>query len=202
MRLFKVLPLIFVLTLASLIVLPEVSAHVVVKPAEVGVAVYQTFDVSVPNEKDANVTALRLLIPKGVESVSPTVKTGWNVDVVKNGDQVTEINWTGGIIPAGQRDDFTFSAKTPGSQATLGWKAYQTYDDGTIVSWDANPSAMHGNDEGEDKGPYSTTKVINDLVPTEFKEPAQNTTKKQDVLVWTALALSVVSIGMQLTRKK
>jgi uncharacterized protein YcnI len=49
------------------------SAHVVVKPAEVGVAARQAFTVGVPNEKDVPVVKLRLVVPDGVKSVTPNV---------------------------------------------------------------------------------------------------------------------------------
>lgn len=154
-------------TLASLmaattiILSPAVAfAHVVVSPAEVPVASSQTFNTGVANEKDMAVTGLRLVMPAGLNEVSPTVKPGWNVDIKKDGDTVTELNWTGGSIPAGQRDDFTFGAQAPAKTTTLAWKAYQTYEDGTIVAWDQTPN---GKDE-ESATPYSETKVINDLV--------------------------------------
>ena len=84
-------------------------AHVVVKPNAVGVGAFQTFTVGVPNEKDNPTVGVRLVIPEGMKFVSPNVKPGWTIDVKKTGDGenavVTEINWTGGSIPAGQRDD-------------------------------------------------------------------------------------------------
>ncbi|HVS79355.1 MAG TPA: DUF1775 domain-containing protein, partial [Candidatus Paceibacterota bacterium] len=103
------------------------SAHVIVHPSEAGVASYQTFDMSVPVEKDFPTVALKLLIPDGVTNISPTVKPGWTIDVKKdeNGN-ATEIDWTGGSIPVGERDDFTFSGKVPAAATTLAWKAYQT----------------------------------------------------------------------------
>src|SRR4029078_6241590 len=93
------------------------SAHVVVKPNEVGAAAFQTFTVGVPVEKESPTVGLRLVIPEGVKYVSPNVKPGWKIDIKKQGEGedavVTEITWTGGEIPSGQRDDFVFSAQAP-----------------------------------------------------------------------------------------
>ncbi|MGC1176475.1 MAG: DUF1775 domain-containing protein, partial [Candidatus Saccharimonadales bacterium] len=94
-----------------------VSAHVVVNPSQIGIGAEQTFTISVPNEKQSNVTRLKLLIPAGLSDLSPTVKPGWQIqaDTTGSGDSavVTAVTWSGGTIPVGQRDDFSFSAQAP-----------------------------------------------------------------------------------------
>jgi uncharacterized protein YcnI len=189
-------------------------AHVVVKPNQVGVAQYQTFTIGVPNEKEVPVTALKLLIPDGVKSVMPNVKPGWTVNVVKTSDDedpmVIEIDWTGGSIPAGQRDDFLFSAQVPATETSITWKAYQTYKDGSIVSWDQEPVANQTDEQREEmeqtgKGPYSQTKIINDLIET--KTPVQsgsssNGNTRAITYSIVALALSIAALSMQIRGKK
>lgn len=188
------------------------SAHVVVKPNEVGVGAFQTFSVSVPNEKDNPTISLRILIPDGLNYVSPTVKPGWTIDSKKSGEgedaKVTEITWTGGTIPVGQRDDFSFSAQVPSNETTLSWKAYQTYEDGTVVSWDQNPDSSKNlsdsqKEENEKKGlgPFSQTKIVNDLevAPTPADSKSNNSLR---VISYAALAISLVSLSMQLLKKK
>jgi uncharacterized protein YcnI len=159
------------------------SAHVVVKPDVVGVAKYQTFTVSVPNEKEIPTVVIKLVLPDSLESATPTVKPGWKIEV--NGKEVT---WTGGSIPAGQRDDFSFSTKVPAEPTELAWKAYQTYEDGTVVSWDQNPAEVNSNKEGT---PYSITKVVNDLTPAPAS-PAPDRTSRS--ISYVALALSVLAL--------
>ena len=134
------------------------SAHVVVLPAQAGIASFQIFTVNVPT------VAVKLLLPPGLDEVVPTVKSGWtiNTKTAANGT-ITEIDWTGGSIPPNLRDDFTFSAQVPAQPTDLHWKAYQTYQDGSVVSWDATPSGS--DDATGDKGPYSITHVVNDLNP-------------------------------------
>lgn len=154
------------LLLAGVVGVGVAEAHVVVTPNRANVATSQVFSVSVPNEKDVPVTELRLVLPSGLAEVSPTVKAGWTIDVKKDGDTVTEIDWSGGNIPAEQRDDFTFGAQVPGSASTLTWKAYQTYQDGSVVSWDKDPATISGDDAVGDSGPYSVTSVIDDLTGT------------------------------------
>lgn len=135
-------------------------AHVVVTPAKASVGERQTFTVSVPNEQKSDVTQLKLQIPSGVQDVMPTVKPGWQINTTKSGDAIAVITWTGGSIPEGLRDDFTFSAQVPAQATQLQWKAFQTYADGTTVAWDQAPSGHH--EESGNKGPYSVTDVTSD----------------------------------------
>lgn len=179
-KIWNFLIILGVLTVSLSLGVKTISAHVGVKPNQVGVAAFQTFTVGVPVEKDMATVAVRLVIPEGVEHVSPNVKPGWTVttkqsDVpegISDGDEhgegpVTEILWTGGVIPKGQRDDFLFSAKVPGEETTLKWKAYQTYADGSVIAWDLDKSQQPKDSEGKDdyskSGPYSETKIVNDL---------------------------------------
>lgn len=203
----------------ALIVNPTL-AHVSVKPAEVGMGAYQTFSVSVPNEKDMATVRVRLLIPEGLESVMPNVKPGWMITVSHAEDDmkseedhhgsVTEIVWSGGTIPVGQRDEFAFSAKTPSQETDLIWKAYQTYSDGTIVSWDlgkddTQPKDKDGKSDFSKVGPASYTKIVNDL------EESANAINKSDdrrndnspaiMISLFALALSGISLLMSSRRK-
>lgn len=145
------------------------SAHVVVKPAEAQTAAYQQFTVGVPTEGDSPTVKLRLVVPGNIDHVTPDVKPGWTIDTVKEGQGeeavVKEIIWSGGNVPVGQRDDFEFTAQMPADKTSLQWKAYQTYADGRVVSWDQSPKpAAKGHGDGpSDKGPYSETKVVDKL---------------------------------------
>ncbi|HSX58000.1 MAG TPA: DUF1775 domain-containing protein [Candidatus Saccharimonadales bacterium] len=173
-----------------------VFAHVAVTPSEVKVADFQTFSVSVPNEKDVAVTGVRLTIPSGLKEVTPTVKSGWTIETKKSGDSVTEISWTAGSIAPERRDDFSFSAQAPEKETTLSWKAYQTYADGTIVSW----NLAEGAEEKEGvSGPASETKVVNDL-----SNSNTNSSSNSQLTQWVAygaLLLSAVSLALALRKK-
>lgn len=174
-----------------------VSAHVVVSPSEVGAGAFQTFTTSVPNEKNVPTTALRLVIPDGLKEVMPTVKPGWKITVKKSGDDVTEIDWKGGSIPVGMRDEFTFSAQAPADATTLQWKVYQTYADKTVVSWDQTPTSGDEDDDSGSSGPYSTTKVINDLSDSASATNSSASGNNQAgayVLAGVALALAIMAL--------
>jgi uncharacterized protein YcnI len=172
------------------------SAHVTVKPAEVNIGTFQTFSISVPVERDIPTIAVRVVLPQGLEHVTPNVKPGWKIAKTD-----TEISWTGGSIPAGQRDEFVFSAKVPSQETTLVWKAYQTYQGGAVVAWDLQadqqPKSTDGKDDFSKSGPYSQTKVINDLkaarVTTENK--ASGTSSPAMVFSIVALVFSIIALG-------
>ncbi len=191
----------------TLVAMPAL-AHVVVKPSQVGVDAFQTFTVGVPTEKDLPTVAVRLVLPDGLQEVIPNAKPGWTIKVKKNGTgddaPVTEIDWTGGTVPVGQRDEFAFNAQVPASPTTLQWKAYQTYQDGSVVSWDQTPNGS--DDATGDKGPYSTTDIINDLtVSPAVTSPTQAVSAPSDskplVLSVIALIIALVGVGLSLRKK-
>jgi uncharacterized protein YcnI len=198
-------------SLALVIGVNPALAHVSVKPAEVGVGAYQNFAVSVPNERETSTVGVRLVIPEGLESVMPNVKPGWiietkhPVDADSNSESedhheaVTEIVWTGGTVPVGQRDEFVFSAKTPAEETTLTWKAYQTYSDGTVVAWelgknDVQPKDKDGKADYSKFGPASHTIVIDDLaISDEPSSTPSESTGNSDSL---PILLSVLALGL------
>jgi uncharacterized protein YcnI len=188
--------------------IPQALAHVVVKPSEVGVAAWQTFTVGVPNEKDNPTVGVRLLIPEGLQWVTPNVKPGWKVEVKKeekNGQQlVKEIIWTGGAIPVGQRDDFFFSAKAPEKVGEIVWKAYQTYQDGSVVSWDKESKGHHDVFDFAKEGPYSKTTVVDDLggASERVEKKTSDASANTQVLVsYGAFVMAFVALIISLKRR-
>ncbi|MDB4939878.1 MAG: nuclear export factor [Candidatus Doudnabacteria bacterium] len=144
------------------------SAHAVVSPNQANIGEFTNFSLGVPSERASATVSVRLLMPAGLNYVTPFVKPGWKIEVKKNGDQVQEIDWTGGAIPTEEKDQFMFSAQIPTTAGTLQWKVYQTYQDGTVISWDQDPSAAQSKDASgktdfSKVGPYSKTEIVNDL---------------------------------------
>jgi uncharacterized protein YcnI len=194
--------------LSGIIILPvtTVLAHVVVKPAQVGVGAFQTFTVGVPNEKEQVVTGIKLVIPAGLKHVSPNVKPGWTIDIKKegSGDEavITELYWFGGTIPVGQRDEFLFSAQVPSTETNLKWKAYQSYKDGTVVAWDQE-SANTTDDDSSNAGPLSLTKVVNDLGKAPVQNQVVSEPKAQQLpLVFSMIAVAISTVALFRSQKK
>ncbi len=200
---YKILGVLSAFATLALVAMPAVAtAHVTVKPAQAGIGSYQTFTTNVPVEKNMPTVGIRLVIPAGLQYVQPNVKPGWTIDEKTSGGgdfpTITEISWTGGSIPAGQRDEFNFAAQVPAKATSLDWKAYQTYADGSVVSWDQNPTGK----EDDGSTPYSITKVVNDLTPKGASSSTDNT-KSNDTLglVFGIIAI-LISVGGVLSRRK
>lgn len=173
------------------------SAHVMVRPAEVVTAGFQTFTVGVPNERTVSTTSVRLALPKGLKHVSVNQKAGWDIDIDKDGDgesqHVTAITWSGGEINEGFRDDFAFSAQVPEQTTELQWKAYQTYADGTVVSWDQADEGGHGT-SGGNAGPFSVTKVVSETEQQAAAKSAEQTASNAQSVANRALYIATAGL--------
>ena len=200
-------------------------AHAVIKPSTAGVGSFTDFSLGVPSEKDSATIMVELMIPAGVQNISPIVKPGWKIDVKQSPDPtgakdddgnpamiVTEIDWTGGQVPAHQKDFFMFSAQVPAQEGELDWKVEQTYADGSVVSWTKTaadqPKDEKGNPDFSRFGPYSKTMVINDLKaspsPGESTETiVQSSNSSNITLILSGLAVltSIVSLGISFRRR-
>lgn len=177
-------------------------AHAVVSPAAVPPSRYQNFSLSVPTERDFPTVGIRLLVPEKLERITPFVKPGWSIEVLRDadGERIAEIRWVGGSIPPGQKDVFEFTARTPAEPTTLVWKAYQTYRDGVVVPWDQDPHpAGHEEGEGVEKvaNPYSVTDVVADTLTA----PSPREEKWATPLALLAVVLSLAATGLALRRR-
>jgi len=200
------------LSAAIFVLSGSASAHVTVKPAEVVTAGFQTFTVSVPNEKDIATTSVELKIPDGMKYVQPTQKAGWQIDFEKDGNgldaTVKSITWSGNVVSAGFRDDFTFSGQVPEEATQLQWKAYQTYADGTVVSWDKASTGDDHESEDENSGPFSVTQVVAnataDISTEEVNQVAADASSTATFALYVAIAGVLVGLaGVYFgTRKK
>jgi uncharacterized protein YcnI len=197
--------------IAALVFGASVSAHVVVKPAEAVAAGFQIFTIGVPNEKDISTTNIKLVIPDGIKHILPTQKEGWRIDIEK-GDAspdapVRSITWSGNEVKAGFRDEFTFSGQVPEKATELQWRAYQTYSDGTVMSWDKAVVDGGRNSEAEDSGPFSVTKVVDDAATDrpirKADEAAADAKNSADMALYAGIAGIVVGLaGVYLSTRK
>ena len=188
-----------VITITMILAVPAVAfAHVIVTPNQAGVGEELVFNVSVPNERGVAVNSVKLDIPNGVSNVTPTVIPGWSINTDGSTDNVTAITWTG-TIPVGQREDFSFGAQVPANATQLDWKAYQTYADGTVVHWDQKPAGS--DDATGNAGPYSVTKVINDLTSSGTTTKSSSTDSLALVFSIAALILSLGSLFLRRSKR-
>ena len=134
-------------------VAPAVAgAHVTLQPNQLPAGEFTRLDVRVPNERDdASTTKVAVKFPPGFIFVSYEPVAGWQTKLKmaklaepveafgeKHTEQVDTVTFTanGNGVRPGQFEDFGLSVALPDKpNATLTFKALQTYSNGEIVRW-------------------------------------------------------------------
>jgi uncharacterized protein YcnI len=208
---FRYIFILALITIAFSLKSPVATAHVTVEPKEIGVGKTLKLTVDVPTElENKSTVAVRLVLPKTM-TIGRYIKSGWNVALksVPGGpeNQASEITWSGGNIPYLFREEFEFYTQIPSDETNLIWKAYQTYDDGSVTAWVLDPKAElptddKGNYDFSKFGPYSEMKVINDL-NEQPKVVKDDDKKAQNALLLgiVAIAISTISLGIHIYKK-
>ena len=158
--------LVFGVAAAGLVLLlwtGQAGAHVTVSPSTLPQGTDDAIlTFRVPNESTtASVTGLRIQFPLAhpIVLVNPEAGSGWQVTVQKAAlprpvttddgtftSTVSEIDWSGSVIPVGQFGEFNVLAQgIPTGSTQLVFKAIQTYSDGTSVSWIQTPNSSAPN---------------------------------------------------------
>jgi uncharacterized protein YcnI len=116
-------------------------AHVVVSPEEVRAGDYETLTVSVPTEKEIPTTKIRVEVPKGflLSGVQPV--PGWEHSFKEDGGVVRAVTFSGGEIRPREFQQFLVQAQAPDKPGEYPWKAFQTYEDGSVVEWTGAPDS-------------------------------------------------------------
>jgi uncharacterized protein YcnI len=116
-------------------------AHVMVTPEEVTAEEYETLTVTVPTEKEIPTTEVRVEIPDGftVSGVQPV--PGWDYEFEEDGGLITSVTWSGGKIGPREFQQFLLSAQAPEEPDEYPWRAFKTYEDGSVVEWTGPPDA-------------------------------------------------------------
>jgi uncharacterized protein YcnI len=126
---------------AMLAVSAPVWAHVVVSPDEVRAGDYETLTVSVPTEKEVPTTKIRVEVPEGflLSGVQPV--PGWKHSFEEDGGVVRAVTFSGGEIRPREFQQFLVQAQAPEEPGEYPWKAFQTYEDGSVVEWTGAPDS-------------------------------------------------------------
>jgi uncharacterized protein YcnI len=116
-------------------------AHVVVSPEVVTAGDYETLTVSVPTEKEIPTTKIRVEVPEGflLSGVQPV--PGWKHTFQEDGGVVTAVTFSGGDIRPQEFQQFLVQAQAPEEPGEYPWKAFQTYEDGSVVEWTGAPDS-------------------------------------------------------------
>jgi uncharacterized protein YcnI len=126
---------------AMLAVSAPAWAHVVVSPEVVTAGDYETLTVSVPTEKEIPTTKIRVEVPQGflLSGVQPV--PGWEHSFEEDGGVVTAVTFSGGEIRPQEFQQFLLQAQAPEEPGEYPWKAFQTYEDGSVVEWVGVPDS-------------------------------------------------------------
>jgi uncharacterized protein YcnI len=196
-------------TCTVLVVSAPAWAHVVVSPEEVAAGGYETLTVSVPTEKEVPTTKIRVEVPEGflLSGVQPV--PGWEYAFEEDGGVVTAVTWSGGEIGPREFQQFLVQAQAPEEPGEYPWKAFQTYEDGSVVEWTGPPDAEepasvvvvvpsgtdeHGAQAGEarsDRQGTATGAGTDTLTETGGTSP----------LVYAGLGIGALALGALLARR-
>jgi uncharacterized protein YcnI len=148
-------------------------AHVVVSPEEVTAGDYETLTVSVPTEKEVPTTEIRVEVPEGflLSGVQPV--PGWEHAFEEDGGVVTAVTFSGGEIRPREFQQFLLQAQAPEEPGKYPWKAFQTYEDGSVVEWTGAPDSEE---------PASVVEVVSGHsgAPESSRPPQEGSTSQKE----------------------
>lgn len=188
--------LIAVLALAGL-----ASAHIKVSPGQSTTGAYEKYTARVPNEKDVPTIKVEMKFPDIITVNSFEPVPGWTYEVQKDASgKVTGVIWSGGKIGPGEFQEFSFIGANPKQPGRLVWKAYQTYQDGSVVAWDGPEGSEH---------PASVTTLVasgsSAGTDASVEQPGQSAattaaqTASSSTATWIgvgALVIAVIALGL------
>ncbi len=128
--------LVFAAALGIFFVVGSGFAHVTISPTESSTGASETYTMRVPTERDSATVRIEAEFPMGVTVSDFESKTGWTIEPTTDADgYVVSAVWSGGEIPQGQAEQFSFTAENPGEATTLVWSVVQTHADGSTAEW-------------------------------------------------------------------
>lgn len=183
------------------------SAHVTVQPKETTQGSYEVFTVRVPSENETvPTTKIEVKFSADVNISRFEPKPGWTYEIQKDASgKITSVTWTAegaGLSPT-EFGQFNMQGKVEDKAKEIVWKAYQTYQDGSVVEWvgaEASVTVVHPADasaESHDHGAATTEQPIEETKST-------TETSSPDVPLYlsvAALFVGLLSLGLSLRKK-
>jgi uncharacterized protein YcnI len=191
------------------------SAHVTVVPSETAQGKYEVFTVKVPSENETiPTTKIEVKIPEDVNVTRFEPKPGWTYEIQKDEtDKITSVVWTTegkGLSPT-EFGMFNMSGKVGDEATEIVWKAYQTYQDGSVVEWvgaeDADKPASvtvvnPGDGSGHGHGVSQSTDTATDVTDDATKEETKSEESKAPLyLSIAALVAGLLSLVLSLKKR-
>lgn len=189
------LPVAIVSTFLTLAVTSVAWAHVVVSPENVPADSFEKLTVSVPTEKEIPTTEVRVEVPEGFTVFGVQPVPGWDYELEEDGGVITEIPWSGGEIRPQEFQEFVVQTETPEKSGSFSWKAFQTYEDGSVVEWAGPPAAEE---------PASVVEVVSGGARAGESGPAGQSAGSgfTTVAAYGGLVLGALALVVALRRRK
>lgn len=130
-----------ILIALALLAAAPAAAHVTLQPAASRPAELQRYTVYVPNERRAATTAIAIRVPAEIDLVLVESRPGWRAKLVRKGDRIAELRWSGGRIAPDGYAELHFIARNPVRAGAIAWPTLQHYADGTVVRWIGSSSS-------------------------------------------------------------
>ncbi|MCH6267824.1 YcnI family protein [Neobacillus citreus] len=192
------------------------SAHVTVQPSETSQGKYEVFTVKVPSENEqVPTTKIEVKIPDDVDVTRFEPKPGWKYDVQKDASgKITSVTWTAegeGLSPT-EFAMFNMSGKVGDKAEKIVWKAYQTYQDGSVVEWvgaedadkPASVTVVHPaapGEHGHGHGAAQTDKKTDTAADHDQKTEDAASSNVPLYLSIAALLVGLIALGVSFKKK-
>ncbi|MDQ0973811.1 uncharacterized protein YcnI [Neobacillus niacini] len=209
---------IFVVMLAAFSLFTGIaSAHVTVLPKETIQGSYEMFTVRVPSENETvPTTQVKVEFPAEVTISRFEPKPGWKYEVEKDSSgTITSVTWTAENqgLTSTEFGLFNMQGKVADDATEIAFKAYQTYQDGSVVEWigapdsekpasvtTVNPKPADASDD------HHETTESKDETPTEQanKEAVKESSNSSNAPLYVSIAAliaALVSLGISLKRR-
>ncbi len=123
-------------TLTVLFAVQTVFAHVTISPRQSTAGKTETYTIRVPTERGSPTVRIEAEFPMGLTVSDLEAKAGWEISPTMNDEgRMVGAVWSGGSIPPGQAEEFSFQAMNPSEETTLVWEVVQIHADGSRAEW-------------------------------------------------------------------
>jgi uncharacterized protein YcnI len=193
------------------------SAHVTVLPKETIQGSYEMFTVRVPSENETvPTTQVKVEFSPDVTISRFEPKPGWKYEVEKDSSgTIISVTWTAENqgLTSTEFGLFNMQGKVADDATEIAFKAYQTYQDGSVVEWIGAPDSEkpasvttvnpkpadtsddhHGTTESKDE---TSTEQANE----EAVKESNNSSNAPLYVSIAALIAALVSLGISLKRR-
>ena len=192
------------------------SAHVTVLPKETTQGSYEMFTVRVPSENETvPTTQIKVEFPSDVTISRFEPKPGWKYEIEKDSaGKITSVTWTAENVGLSSTEFglFNMQGKVADEATEISFKAYQTYQDGSVVEWigapdsekpasvtTVNPKPADGSNDhhGTIEKEETKTEQVND-------EAVKETTSASNAPLYVSIAAliaALISLGISLKRR-